>query len=100
MNLNFAACSCHNFCRYRMLCKHFFKNFNSNLAKFNDLSPLFLNHRYMILDHSMFGNNNEIDSPSWKNETPNNKMVEEVDKLNNKFPEKTLKQFRLIIVMI
>ena len=48
----------------------------------------------------MFGNNKEIDSPSWKNETPNNKMVEEVDKLNNKFPEKTLKQFRLIIVMI
>ena len=43
----------------------------------------------MILDHSMFGNNNEIDSPSWKDETPSNKMVEEVDKLNNEFPENT-----------
>ena len=60
----FCSCSCHNFCRYRMLCKHFFKIFNSNLAKFNGLRPLFLNHPYMILDHSMFGNNNEIDSPS------------------------------------
>ena len=43
----------------------------------------------MILDHSIFGNNNEIDSPSWKDETRSNKMVEEVDKLNNEFPENT-----------
>ena len=43
----------------------------------------------MILDHSMFGNNNEIDFPSWKDETPSNKMVEEVDKLNNEFSENT-----------
>ena len=67
----------------------FFTIFNSNLAKFDDLSPLFLDHPYMILDHSMFGNNNDIDSPSWKDETPSNKMVEEVDKLNNEFPENT-----------
>ena len=43
----------------------------------------------MILDHSMFGNNNETDSPSWKDETPSNKMVEEFDKLNNEFLENT-----------
>ena len=43
----------------------------------------------MILDHSMFGNNIEIDSPSWKDETPSNKIVEEFDKLNNEFPENT-----------
>ena len=72
-----------------MLCKHFFTIFYSNLAKFDDLSPLFLNHPYMILDHSMFGNNKEIDSPGWKNETLSNKMVEEVDKLNNEFLENT-----------
>ena len=65
-----------------MLCKHFFTIFDSNLAKLDDLSPLFLNHPYMILDHSKFGNNNEIDSPSRKDETPSNKMVEEVDKLH------------------
>ena len=86
----FCSCNCHDFCRYRMLCKHFFTIFNSNLAKFDDLSPLFLNHPYMILDHSMFGNNNEmIDSPTWKDENPSNKMVEEVDKVNNEFPENT-----------
>ena len=43
----------------------------------------------MILDHNVFGNNNEIDSPTWKDETPSNKMVEEVDKLNKEFPENT-----------
>ena len=37
----------------------------------------------------MFGNNNDKDSPSWKDETPSNKMVEEVDKLNNEFPKNT-----------
>ena len=85
----FCSCSCHDFRRYRMRCKHFFTIFNSNLAKFDDLSPLLLNHPYLILGHSMFGNKNEIDSPSWKDETPRNKMVEKVDKLDNKFPENT-----------
>ena len=65
----FCSCSCHDFRGYRMLCKHFLTIFDSNLAKFDDLSPLFLNHPYVILDHSMFGNNNEIDSPSCKDET-------------------------------
>ena len=66
----FCSCSCQDFRRYRMLCKHFFLIFKSKLAKFYDLSPLFVNHPYMILDHTMFGNNNEIDSSSWKDETP------------------------------
>ena len=43
----------------------------------------------MILDHNMFGNDNEIDCLSWKDETPSNKMVEEFDKLNNKSLENT-----------
>ena len=85
----FCSCSCHDFRRYRMLCKDFFTIFNSNLAKFYDLSPLFLNLPYMTLDHRLFGNNNEMDSPSWKDETPSNKIVEEVDKLNIEFPENT-----------
>ena len=37
----------------------------------------------------MFRNNNEIDSPSWKDQTPSDKMMEEVDKTNNDFPENT-----------
>ena len=37
----------------------------------------------------MFRNNNEIDSPSWKGETPSDKMMEQVDKTNNDFPENT-----------
>ena len=35
----FFSCCCHDFLCYRMLCKHFFKMFNSNLAKFDNLSP-------------------------------------------------------------
>ena len=57
----FCSCSCHDFRDYRMVCKHFFTIFDSSLAKLDDLSPLFLNHPDMISDHSMFGNNNEID---------------------------------------
>ena len=41
----------------------------------------------------MFGNNNEIDSPIWKDETSSNKMVEEVDKMHNEFPENTEHSF-------
>ena len=89
----FCGCSSHNFCRYHMLCKHFFIIFNSNLATIDDWSPLFLNQPYIILDHSMFGNNNEIDSPIWKDETPSNKMVEEVDKIHNEFLENTEHSF-------
>ena len=40
------SCSCHDFRRYRILCKHFLTTFNSNLATFDDLSPLFLNHPF------------------------------------------------------
>ena len=41
----------------------------------------------------MFGNNNETDSPIWKDETSSNKMVEEVDKMHNEFPENTEHSF-------
>ena len=50
----------------------------------------------MILDHNVFGNNNEIDSPTWKDETPSNKMVEEVDKLNKEFPENSERIYTMI----
>ena len=84
MNLNFAAAVAMIF--VVIVC---FVNIFLDLAKFDDLSPLFLNHLYMILDHSMFRNNNEIDSPSWKDETPSNKIMEEDDKTNNDIPENT-----------
>ena len=81
----FCCCSYHDFCCYHMFCNHFFTILNSNLAKLDDLSPLLLDHADMTLDHNMFGNNNEINSPSWKDETTSNKMEEQVDKLNNEF---------------
>ena len=85
----FCCCSYHDFCCYHMFCNHFFTILNSNLAKLDDLSPLLLEHADMTLDHNMFGNNNEINSPSWKDETTRNKMEEQVDKLNNEFCDNT-----------
>ena len=46
----FCTCNCYNFKRYRMLCKHFFAVFQSGLATFDDLTELFKDHPYMVLD--------------------------------------------------
>ena len=43
-------CNCYNFKRYRMLCKDFFAVFQPGLAKFGDLTELFKDHPYMVLD--------------------------------------------------
>ena len=49
----FCSCTCYNFRRYRMLCKHFFAIFQSGKATFYDLTGLFLNHPYMVLDRKI-----------------------------------------------
>ena len=46
----FCTCNCYNFKPYRMLGKDFFAVFQSGLAKFGDLTELFKDHRYMVLD--------------------------------------------------
>ena len=46
----FCTCNCYNFKQWRMLCKHFFAVFQSGLAKFDDLTKLFKDHPYMVLD--------------------------------------------------
>ena len=46
----FCTCNCCNFKRYRMLCKDFFAVSQSGLAKFGDLTELFNDHPYMVLD--------------------------------------------------
>ena len=48
--INFCACNCCNFKQCRMLCKHFFAVFQSELAKFDDLTKHFKDHPYMVLD--------------------------------------------------
>ena len=52
-NKNFCSCTCNNFKRYRMLSKHFFAIFKSGIEKSDDLTRLFLNHPYMILDNQL-----------------------------------------------
>ena len=50
----FCSCTCYNFRRYRMLCKHFFAIFHSGKATFYNLTGLFLDHSYMILDRRLW----------------------------------------------
>ena len=73
----FCSCTCYNFRRYRMPCKHFFTIFQSGKATFCDLKGPFLNHCYMILDKnfcsSLFDkrketDDNEIFRCDWEND--------------------------------
>ena len=48
-------CTCRDFKRTRLLCKHFFAVISSNEKCFEDLSPLFLLHPFTNLDSDLFG---------------------------------------------
>ena len=52
-----------NYHRHRLLCKHFFAIFDSELSKFEDITELFLNHLLLILDDYIF-NETELQSLS------------------------------------
>ena len=56
----FCTCNCYNFKRYRMLCKHFFAVFQSGLEKFDDLTELFKDHSYMVLDTQLLLRKHDI----------------------------------------
>ena len=81
----FCSCNCHDFRRYRMLCKHFFAVFNSGEAMFSDLSSLFLKHPFMVLDNNLFGENYINDQVSsdyiYANRDTNNINKEQEPKL-------------------
>ena len=51
---NFCHCTCKDYRRHRMLCKHFFAIFASRKAKFDDLTSLFRNHPLLVLDESIY----------------------------------------------
>ena len=80
-----SCCNCHDFRRYRMLCKHFFAVFNSGEAMFSDLSSLFLKHPFMVLDNNLFGENCINDQVSsdyiYANRDTNNTSKEQEPKL-------------------
>ena len=57
----FCSCSCRDFRRTRLLCKHFFVIIESGRKQFSDLTKLFLNHPFTNLDRHL-SENNEIDN--------------------------------------
>ena len=53
----FCSCTCRDFRRTRLLCKHFFAVIESNKKQFHDISQLFRDHNFTNLDGGLFGNN-------------------------------------------
>ena len=53
----FCSCTCRDFRRTQLLCKHFFAVFESNKKQFHDISQLFRDHHFTYLDDGLFGNN-------------------------------------------
>ena len=68
----FCSCTCRDYRRTRLLCKHFFAVIDSNKRQFHEISPLFLNHPFTNLDNGLFGENerNENDVNCQTSELP------------------------------
>ena len=63
----FCNCTCPDYMRHRLLCKHFFAVIRKGYREFSDISPLFKYHPYTTLDESIFESNNaqtNLPSPS------------------------------------
>ena len=50
----FCSCTCNDYRRNRMLCKHFFTVIDSLKSNFYNISKLFLEHPYINLDSALF----------------------------------------------
>ena len=50
----FCSCTCDDYRRNRMLCKHFFTVIDSSKSNFHKISKLFLKHPYINLDSALF----------------------------------------------
>ena len=59
----FCTCSCRDFRRTRLLCKHFFTIIESGRKQFSDLTILFLNHPFTNLDRDLFEDNEIANVP-------------------------------------
>ena len=53
----YCCCTCPDFRRNRMLCKHFFAVIDSGLMSFHNITPLFRQHVWTNLDAELFKSN-------------------------------------------
>ena len=67
-NETFCSCSCRDFRRTRLLCKHFFAIIESGRKQFSDLTILFLNYPFTNLDRDLFEDNKNVPDPTLTND--------------------------------
>ena len=53
-NDRFCSCTCLSFLRKRVLCKHFFLVIENGYRSFTDVSQMYRNHPFIILDEELF----------------------------------------------
>ena len=58
-NDRFCSCICLSFCRKRVLCKHFFVVIEDGYRSFTDVSQMYRNHPFIILDEERFQGMND-----------------------------------------
>ena len=58
-NDKFCGCNCLSFRRKRVLCKHFFFVIENDYLSFTDISPMYRNHPFIILDEKLFQGMND-----------------------------------------
>ena len=70
-----------------MLCKHYFAAFQYGLAKFDDLTELFKDHLYMVLDtqlllgkHNILSEKHNTHVDFSNNDNPGSEKVDDLDK--------------------
>ena len=58
-NDRFCSCTCLSFRRKRVLCKHFFLVIENGYRSFTDVSQMYRNHPFIILDEELFQGMND-----------------------------------------
>ena len=58
-NDRFCNCTCLSFCQKRVLCKHFFLVIENGYRSFTNVSPVYRNHPFIILDEELFQGMND-----------------------------------------
>ena len=65
-NDRFRSCTCLSFRQKQFLCKHFFLVIENGYRNFTDISPMYRNHPFIILDEQLFqGRNDSLNTTSF-----------------------------------
>nr|XP_047124266.1 uncharacterized protein LOC105849580 [Hydra vulgaris] len=79
----FCSCSCSDYRRHRIICKHFFAVFKSGMSTFENLTTKFLNHSWSVLDPEIFVNSSKKEAQCNTKPTENKNEQQIDDELNS-----------------